>query len=525
MRRLLALWFTMATTACLTPAEVSVSPHGSCGPPPFTTGWIAEQAGGVLQVQTNEGATLAESSCALTLAVDTVSLAPVPSSAVFGAPGLSATQAVPALGAAKLRWSVTRDAWDVVVRRGTDSAVMLLPAFTSEYTAAPLLIFRDGDVVAVHDAALLKGSYPDPQEPRFLAVGLSGLPSVSIRIDDVFSTDTALLRRLRELGLPAEIAVPSSWVGLNNHLNAAEIFAAQDQGLVIAAHSRTHGVSPASAGAYVIETVGSRNEIRDMGLTPWTFVQPGTWSGNLYFADTNSREKPAFTFLSRHFAETEAYLPGRGGYSLPLDLVDSYGFTHVSLDVTGPATFDTVLERLNVSKRWVELLIHSYRIGQPGYTSWVDLDRMLNRVVELRDRDSLEVITPIAAPFAVVDGESTNLLLAHSNGGPLASGATIPLEAGQCVTSDLFLAPYVGQVFELRAHVRGLDSTSSELVFEIADYRHSPSTVARTSRLRAGGTMRLPFGMRATPSVSLTACLSTQSPAPIEITDVVVVQR
>ncbi len=500
MRRLLALSLTTATT------------------------WIAEQAGGVLHVQLDAGVALTDSSCALNLSVDTVSLAPLPSAA-FGSTDQPTTQVVPAPSAATLRWSVTRDAWDVVVKLGADSAVMLLPAFTNQYTAAPLLIFRGGNVVAVHEAALLKRSYPDPEEPRFLPVGLYGRPSVSIRIDDVFRTDTGLLRRLRERGLPGEIAVPSSWVGLSNHLDAADIFAAQDQGLVIAAHSRTHGTSPTSAGAYVIQTVGSRNEIRDMGLTPWNFVQPGTWSGALYFADTSSREVPAFIFLSRHFAETEAYLPGRGGYSLPLDQANMYGFTHVTLDLTSPAMFDTVLERLSASRRWVEVLIHSYRIGQPGYTSWVDLDRMLDRLAELRDRDSLEVITPIAAPYTLLEGESTNFLLGHSSGGPLASGAAIPLEAGQCVASDLFLAQYVGQVFELRGHVRGLDSTSSELVFEIADYHRSLSTIARTSRLRVGGAIRLPFGVRATPALSLVACLSKKAPAPIEITDVEVVQR
>src|SRR2546422_3157419 len=87
---------------------------------------------------------------------------------------------------------------------------------------------------------------------------------------------------------------------------------------------------------------------------------------------------------------------------------------------------------------------------------------MLDRLAELRHRDSLEVITPSAAPYTLLEGESTNFLLGHSSGGPLASGAAIPLEAGQCVASDLFFAQYVGQVLELRGHVRGLDSTSSE---------------------------------------------------------------
>jgi len=239
---------------------------------------------------------------------------------------------------------------------------------------APELAGRPADVVGVRiPASIFPAASPHaaPVEPE------SGQAVVLLRLDDGFASDRDFLTRLRQRGLPAELAIPTRLVA-PDRLTWEELEAWRGHGFQPVAHSRFHRGMPHrwhrdGAGTpleFLGEVLGSLADMAAHGYATDVFVQPGSWHDSLYF-DVPAKLANWHGAVFRTFTRVmEAY--GRP-WSVPLPLADSMAQGLGHFTISNRATPDQILEAWKAAQRpgWFTVfMVHTWSLRDPGQLDW-----------------------------------------------------------------------------------------------------------------------------------------------------------
>ncbi len=208
---------------------------------------------------------------------------------------------------------------------------------------------------------------PDSQGPLSAA---DSTPILMIRVDDAWADDSEFLPRLLVRGLRAELAVPTSLLGLPLRNSWANLLAEAGQGFGIAAHSRTHSPYTTPGFAFMAEVLGSLQDLRQRGLPTDVFVQPGSWSDSLDF-DTPAKLSNWRGALLRNVCRTfEGYV---GGGSVPTgsDAAIPFGMAHTTISGYDSTSILYQYRRLFVRGGFTIFLVHSKDVKPPNALDWL----------------------------------------------------------------------------------------------------------------------------------------------------------
>jgi len=100
-------------------------------------------------------------------------------------------------------------------------------------------------------------------------------PVLMLRVDDVWAQDSLFLPKLLARGLTAELAVPTTYPGLPGRSPWADVIAEGEEGFGVAAHSRIHSEVTGPGFDFIVEVLGSMQDLKSRGLPTSVFVQPG----------------------------------------------------------------------------------------------------------------------------------------------------------------------------------------------------------------------------------------------------------
>ena len=221
-------------------------------------------------------------------------------------------------------------------------------------------------------------------------------PQILLRLDDIPASDRDFVARLQQRGLVAEIAVPTAWVGKYGRPSWSELRAWVDGGFSVAAHSRTHGLSPSGDLAFFSEVLGSIGDLRSHGLSASVFVQPGTWSDSLNFNSSTKLRTWRGSLLHSFTRVFEGYVyPPPVGQPAP-DSV-SFGLSHVT--ISGGASEDYILRiwsRAVRPNRFTVLLVHTRDLPRPDALDW-----FLDTLAAARAAERIRVVS---SPVGVLGG-------------------------------------------------------------------------------------------------------------------------
>ncbi|MFL5616661.1 MAG: hypothetical protein ACJ796_23550 [Gemmatimonadaceae bacterium] len=108
-------------------------------------------------------------------------------------------------------------------------------------------------------------------------------PLVVLRVDDNMPTDPPFTSRLIARGIPAEIAVPTASVGDDGRPTWDDLHRLEAAGFGIVAHSRHHVSTTTDGVDFMGEVLGSLSDLSQHGFASRVFVQPGVWTGSIFF--------------------------------------------------------------------------------------------------------------------------------------------------------------------------------------------------------------------------------------------------
>jgi len=207
---------------------------------------------------------------------------------------------------------------------------------------------------------------------------------VSLRIDDCLAKDAVAFELLKTLGMTAELAVPSRWVGRPRHCTPALLNAMVAAGNTVGAHSRFHGSAPQSFGDFYLEVVGGAQDLRRRGFQPWTFIAPGTWrNGPTLFDTADKLNSPYGQLLRRVYLSTEAYAL-RAAIAIPTPTRD--GPVSWPLAAFTMPALETRVRQAATDGQWISFMWHVWDM-QPGL-----LEAKLRLIAALRDSGLVTVL-------------------------------------------------------------------------------------------------------------------------------------
>ncbi len=207
------------------------------------------------------------------------------------------------------------------------------------------------------------GGTPLPPQPMIDPVARASdtvrAPAVvSLRIDDCSEADTESFVVLRQLGLTAEVGVPSTFVNRADRCSVQLLNAMVDAGNAVESHSRTHGGTPATFGDFYLETVGSLRDLRAWGFYPHDFIQPGSWNiGPSAFDNPAKMQTPYAALVRRTYVAMEAYWPLARSISIPA--TGRFGPLPYPIANLAPPTIDSIVRAAVATRSWIEFMWHS----------------------------------------------------------------------------------------------------------------------------------------------------------------------
>ena len=210
-------------------------------------------------------------------------------------------------------------------------------------------------------------------------------PAVLIRIDDIPGTDRDFLGRLKARGLPAEIAVPTRFVGQPNRLTWDELRSWRAAGMGVVMHSRRHLGTSADGQHFISETVGGFAELAAQGFASHVFVQPGTWRDSIYFDSPTKLHTWRGALLRTFTTVAECY-----AYQYPLPRGGSYAFglPHVTIsDGASEALIRRFWELALRPHHTMVFLVHTANLKTPNQLDW-----FLDQVATASARGAVRVV-------------------------------------------------------------------------------------------------------------------------------------
>jgi hypothetical protein len=185
----------------------------------------------------------------------------------------------------------------------------------------------------------------------------------------------------------------------------------QAAGMEIMCHSENHADNPADTIAFIAETVGAKRNLCAKGLSIYSFVQPGTWTGanNHYnLTTTDFYTSPEHAILRRNFSSYEAYIETLDAvyHTRSLPITVPYGLNHLTGDQTSLATMKIEATYAFQNSRGITFLFHPQYIGQATYISLADFRAFLDFTKAAQDAHILSVVWPSQQNTGIPDGYS-----------------------------------------------------------------------------------------------------------------------
>lgn len=175
------------------------------------------------------------------------------------------------------------------------------------YSQTPLVSFNDFDVRTYGT------NYRKPDFSAYTpATYTAGQAICTLRFDDNdHDSYDYVLGELTSRSLVGSFVVSRALLysyATPSYLTLANLLAIQAAGNEIVCHGMTHGADPANFAAFVRETSEAAEEMRRMGITIYTWAQPGTWVAGYNFNSTSLYGKPPDAHLRHYFKAYEAYI-------------------------------------------------------------------------------------------------------------------------------------------------------------------------------------------------------------------------
>jgi len=184
------------------------------------------------------------------------------------------------------------------------------------------------------------------------------------------------------------------------------------EGNEIVCHSMTHGSEPASFAEFEYETAGSKDALEALGFTITSFSIPGNWhqkdkKSNYIAYDSTFVGTPADRLLRKHFYAYEGFVEdlAGGGQYRTLPVTGDVPFGYAPFEEGGIAQVERALAR----GAGIQLLWHSYALGQKNHQSVADFTKILDYVAakvatgEVVDLTDTRQLHAVATPKAGAD--------------------------------------------------------------------------------------------------------------------------
>ncbi len=191
-----------------------------------------------------------------------------------------------------------------------------------------------------------------------------------LRMDDVYAQDSTFLPRLVARGLRGEIAVPTALVGLNLRDSWVNVIAEANEGFGIAAHSRIHSARTTPGFPFMVEVVGSLQDLRSRGLPTDVFVQPGSWVGVLDFNVPGKLANWRGALLRNVARVFEGYIGGAGVPTGRQGAVP-FGVAHTTVSGQDSSAVLRAYKRVFKPGHFTIFLIHSKDVRPPSALDWL----------------------------------------------------------------------------------------------------------------------------------------------------------
>jgi hypothetical protein len=192
---------------------------------------------------------------------------------------------------------------------------------------------------------------------------------VVLRVDDNMPTDPAFTSRLLARGIPAEIAVPTAGVGKDGRPSWADLHALEDAGFGIVAHSRLHVAGTNDGVDFMGEVLGSLSDLSQHGFSSRIFVQPGVWTGSIFF-DSLSKTRNWRGALLRTFSSASEL------YQIDVPLLRPWSSSRIGIShrtISDGATPEDLLllwARVQRKNYLTVLLVHTLHVQPVDKLDW-----------------------------------------------------------------------------------------------------------------------------------------------------------
>ena len=195
-------------------------------------------------------------------------------------------------------------------------------------------------------------------------------PVLMLRVDDVWAQDSLFLPKLLARGLTAELAVPTTYPGLPGRSPWADVIAEAQEGFGVAAHSRIHSEVTGPGFDFIVEVLGSMQDLKSRGLPTSVFVQPGPWLDSLYFDSEGKLTNWRGAFLRNVSQVFEAY---EGGWAVPTGVWGSVpvGVTHTTISGYDSTSILYQFQHLFVRGSFTIFMFHSKDVNPPDQLDWL----------------------------------------------------------------------------------------------------------------------------------------------------------
>ena len=194
-------------------------------------------------------------------------------------------------------------------------------------------------------------------------------PVILIRLDDAAASDSGIVRRMLDLGLVGELAVPTALVGEPGRTTWDQVNDWAAAGFGVVAHSRHHTVLR-SDQAFLMETIGAMGDLAQRGYHLAVFVQPGSWEDSTDFSNPALLQTWRGAFLQSFTRVFEAYARPA---SITRPVMDSMAMGLGHFTISDGASRETVLEWWRLAQqpnRFTVFLIHSATLPTADALDW-----------------------------------------------------------------------------------------------------------------------------------------------------------
>ena len=234
----------------------------------------------------------------------------------------------------------------------------------------------------------------------------SGQGVISLRLDDAGVTDyTTIFPALTTRGLTAGFAIPRNRIGLSaSYITLANLIEMQTAGMEIMCHSRTHPADPTSHDMFLDETITAILEMRMMGLSIDSWVQPGSFVGDTYHMDNvdhwgTLQDNVLRSYLNSYMAYIVPWDSNSNKRNLPVPAANRWGANTIGTSAT-LAQIKTIVDECITNGQGTTITTHSNQLDGVGQWTTAEYLELLDYLQTKVTAGDIVVLTPTQQLFA-----------------------------------------------------------------------------------------------------------------------------